>query len=250
MINHTNRLDELITYLRHMRLPIMADQLLTLSQDPNIESKTTLDILEEMITEEYQSRRLNTIARNLKSAQLSQPNANLDNMNYAPERRINRLLIDQLKTCQFIRNHHHVIIQGATGTGKSYIANALCRHVITQGYTALYTRMIELLAEINDSDSEGRLDKLFKKLAKVDLLVIDDFLLTTTTEFEQKYLMEVFEIRSRGKALVLSSQMNDVEWHKKLGGGAIAEAIIDRVSNNSHRIIISGESLRLGNGPE
>lgn len=97
-------------------------------------------------------------------------------------------------------------------------------------------------------ESDGHLDKLFKRLAKVCLLVIDDFLLTTTTEYEQKYLMEVFEIRSREKVLILSSQMSTSEWHKKMGGRAVAEVVIDRATSNAYRIIIEGESLRQQNG--
>ncbi len=93
-------------------------------------------------------------------------------------------------------------------------------------------------------ESDGHLDKLFKRLAKLGLLVIDDFLLTATTEYEQKYLMEVFEIRSREKVLILSSQMSTSEWHKKMGGGAV----IDRAPSNAYRIIIEGESLRQQNG--
>ncbi len=97
-------------------------------------------------------------------------------------------------------------------------------------------------------ESDGHLDKLFKRLAKVCLLVIDDFLLTATTEYEQKYLMEVFEIRSREKVLILSSQMSTSEWHKKMGGRAVAEVVIDRATSNAYRIIIEGESLRQQNG--
>ena len=121
-----------------------------------------------------------------------------------------------------ITNHRNVIIQGATGTGKSYITNALCRYVIEEGYTARYIRMYDLLTEMAQADLDDKLTNYLKRIPKLDVLVIDDFLLTPTTEPEQKYLMEVFELRSRDRSLIISSQMETGEWHKKLGGGAIA----------------------------
>ena len=122
------------------------------------------------------------------------------------------------------------------------------RYVIEQGYTAYYTRIIELLSDLYFAEVDGMLPRLLKRFVKVDVLVIDDFLLNTTTEHEQKYLMEVFELRSRDKTLILASQMSTAEWHKKLGGGAIADAILDRAISNSYHVFIGGDSLRQQSG--
>ena len=248
MINSIERINELTQYLRKMRLPVMADRLIDLYGDPISEQRSTLDILEEIILDEYQSRRHNTILRNLKQAKLSQPQAHVLEIDYSPSRRLNKATIDQLMTAQFITNHRNVIIQGATGTGKSYITNALCRHVIEEGYTARYIRMYDLLTEMAQADLDDKLTNYLKRIAKLDVLVIDDFLLTPTTEHEQKYLMEVYDLRSRDRSLIISSQMETGEWHKKLGGGAIADAILDRAVSNSYHIFIHGESLRIKNG--
>lgn len=248
MNNSTARINELTQHLRQMRLPIMADRLSDLYSDPLNVKRSTLDIIEEIVNEEYQSRRHNTIQRYLKQANLSQPQAHIQEIDYSPKRQLNQDTIEQLKTCQFITNYRNVIIQGATGTGKSYITNALCRYVIEEGYTARYTRMYDLLSEIVQADIEDKLPNYFKKLMKLDVLVIDDFLLTPTTQDEQKYLMEVFEIRSRGRSLIISSQMETGEWHKKLGGGAIADAILDRAISNSYHLYIAGDSLRINSG--
>lgn len=120
--------------------------------------------------------------------------------------------------------------------------------MIEEGYTARYIRMYDLLSELSEADMNDRLPQYLKKLAKLDVLVIDDFLLTPTTEHEQKYLMEVFELRNRHRSLILSSQMETGEWHKKLGGGAIADAILDRAISNSYHIYIYGDSLRMKTG--
>ena len=93
-------------------------------------------------------------------------------------------------------------------------------------------RMYDLLAEMVQADLEDQLIKYLNKIARLDVLVIDDFLLTPTTQDEQKYLMEIFELRSRDRSLIISSQMETGEWHKKLGGGAIADAILDRAVSN------------------
>lgn len=237
------KINELTQYLRQMHLPVMADRLIDLYIDPATQSRTTLDILEEIIVGEFQSRRNNTIQRNLKQAKLTQPQAHIQAIDYSPSRKISKDTIDQLKTCQFIQNHRNVIIQGATGTGKSF-TNALCRYVIQEGYTARYTRMYDLLAEIMQAELDNKLTSHFKKLSKIDLLVIDDFLLTPTTQEKQKYLMEIFELRSRDKSTLISSQMEIGEWHKKLGGGAIADTILDRAVSNSYHLYISGDSMR------
>lgn len=250
MTNSIERINELTQYLRKMRLPVMADRLVDLYGDPLSGKRSTLDILEEIVVDEYQTRGHNTIQRNLKQAKLSQPQAHVQKIDYSPSRRLNKDTIDQLMTCQFITNHRNIIIQGATGTGKSYITNALCRYVIEEGYTARYTRMYDLLTEMAQADLEDKLTAYLKKIAKLDVLVIDDFLLTPTTEHEQKYLMEVFELRSRDRSLIVSSQMETGEWHKKLGGGAIADAILDRAVSNSYHIFIYGDSLRMKTGSE
>ena len=151
-------------------------------------------------------------------------------------------------TCQFITNHRNVIIQGASGTGKSYITNALCRYDIEEGYTARYMRMYDLLTEMVQADIEDRLINYLKKIAKLDVLIIDDFHLTPTTQDEQKYLMEIFELRNRNRSLIISSQMEKVEWRKKLGGGDIADAILDRAISNFYHLYISGNSLRMKTG--
>lgn len=110
--------------------------------------------------------------------------------------------------------------------------------------------MHDLLSELSEADMNDKLTNYLKKLAKLDVLVIDDFLLTPTTEHEQKYLMEVFELRSRHRFLILSSQMETGEWHKKLGSAAIADAILEREISNSHHIYIYGDSLRMKTGTE
>lgn len=238
------RLEELTQKLRQMRLPIIAAQLRAIYTEKSVDSITPLDLLEQMVTEEFYTRKQNAIDRNRKKAKLSNTTAHLRDIHHSPERKINAQVLEQLATNQYIYSQRNVIIQGATGTGKSYMANALANHALEASYTVRYFRMTELLNELHLAELEHEMVKRLKQLTKVDILVIDDFLLTPTSELEQKYLMEVFELRNRSKPLILCSQMSTAEWHKKLGGGAIADAILDRAISNAYQLIIEGSSQR------
>lgn len=248
MSNNQQRLQTIIGQLREMRLTTMADQLHSLYLSEQNHAMTPLDYLEVIVNEEYQVRQDNRIARYQKQATLSHKEAKISDIRYESRRGLRKESIEQLSTNHYIQHHLNVIVQGATGTGKSYLANALVNHAIESGFTGKYYRMTELLNDIDLAEFHGNLDKLLKKLMKVDVLVIDDFLLTSTKEQEQKHLMEVFELRSREKSLILCSQMSAAEWHKKLGGGAIADAILDRACSKSYKLILSGESLRQFDG--
>lgn len=244
MQNNTERLDNIMSQMRSMRLSTMADHLHTLYlSESQSDEMTLLDCLEYIVNEEYQIRQNNRIERYKKQAGLTHKQAHISDITYSESRGLHREIIEQLSTNHYI-HHQNVIVQGATGTGKSYLANALVNHAIESGFTGRYYRMTELLNDMNYEEFQGRLDKLLKKLIKVDVLVIDDFLLTSTNEQEQKYLMEVLEMRSRDKSLILCSQMASAEWHKKLGGGAIADAILDRATSKAYKLLLRGESFR------
>lgn len=175
---------------------------------------------------------------------MSDPTARLVNVNCSPDRKLSKQVLEHLSTNDYIDSFRNIIIEGATGTGKSYIANALATHAIEAGHTVLYKRMTELLVTSRMAELVHEIEKVLRKLIKVDVLVIDDFLLTNTSELEQKHLMELFELRNRSKSLILCSQMSTAEWHKKLGGGAIADAILDRAISQSYHVFISGEFQR------
>jgi len=193
---------------------------------------------------QWSKQNLRVIDRYKKQVSLTLKNAHLSDISYAFTRGVRKENIEQLSTNHYIHNHQNVILQEATGTSKSYLANALVNHAIESGFTGKYYRIPELLNDVHLAEFNSNLDKLMKKLMKFNVLVIDDFLLTSTKEQEQKYLMEIFELRSREKSLILCSQMSFAEWHKKLGGGAINDAILDRACSKAYQLFLSGGSLR------
>ena len=234
----------MIRRLREMRLPVMADELDNLMNSNHLGKMSSLETLKHLIDEEYTSRKNNTVRRFIKKARFSDSHARLSELISNPEREINMSVIEQLKTNQYISNRRNVILLGATGSGKSFIANALGVHACESGFTVKYTRMIELLSDLEISKIQGNYRQFLKQLGKLDVLIIDDFLLSTTTPHEQQDLMEVIEKRSRDRSTIFCSQMDIEEWHRRLGSSAIADSILDRIIPKSHQLILKGESMR------
>ena len=237
-------MDSLIKQLQEMRLPAMAAELEVLSEQKDFSKQKPEEILDKIITAEYYAEKNNTIKRRIKQAHLTDSTARLENINYDPKRKINQRLINQLSSNDYIANNRNVIMLGTTGCGKIFLSNALGVNACESGYRVLFIRMIELLNSLMVARAEGNISKLLKKYYRIDLLIIDDFLLTDTTPTEQKDLMEIFEYRGRGKSTILCSQCAPDEWHTKLRSGYVADAILDRITNNSYSIILEGDSQR------
>ena len=225
-------------------MPGMAEHVSQLYSTEEFSKYSTLEIIEQLIEQEQISRKNHTIERRLKQAYLTDSQARLESIDYRAERNINQALIDQLKTNEYILDGRNVLILGATGCGKTFLGNALAVNACEATYRVKYFRMIELLSNLSTARIEGNIRKLYKQYGSVDLLIIDDFLLTDTTANEQRDLMEIFEYRGRGRSTILCSQLSPQEWHSKLGASHIADAILDRITNNSYTIELRGDSLR------
>lgn len=237
-------IDEIISKFRELKMPGMADHISQLFSTEEFSKYSTLEIIEQLIEQEQISRKNHTIERRIKQAYLTDSHARLEEIDYKAERNINQALIDQLKTNEYILDGRNILILGATGCGKTFLANALAVNACEDTFRVKYFRMIELLSNLSTARIEGNIRRLYRQYGTVDLLVIDDFLLTDTTSNEQKDLMEIFEYRGRGRSTILCSQLSPEEWHSKLGASHIADAILDRITNNSYTIELRGDSLR------
>ena len=236
--------NEIVNKLKELKMPGMAEHISQLYSTEEFSKYSTLEIIEQLIEQEQISRKNHTIERRLKQAYLTDSQARLESIDYRAERNINQALIDQLKTNEYILDGRNVLILGATGCGKTFLGNALAVNACEATYRVKYFRMIELLSNLSTARIEGNIRKLYKQYGSVDLLIIDDFLLTDTTANEQRDLMEIFEYRGRGRSTILCSQLSPQEWHSKLGASHIADAILDRITNNSYTIELRGDSLR------
>ncbi len=240
-----SRLEQILSRLREMRLPEMANELITMNQSGELDTIGIADLLDRLTSSELVSRKNNTVIRYRKAANLSQGNADLSEIDYRPSRKLNEAVIKQLSDDTYIQNHRNVLIMGACGTGKSYLANALAGNACKLLHTALYCRMFELLSDTNiDRQVNGDTLKSIKKYTKPEVLVIDDFLNTKLTERECTDLFKIIEYRAHSKSTIIVSQLDPQEWHKNLGGSILADSILDRLTAGSYKLILSGESLR------
>jgi DNA replication protein DnaC len=149
-----------------------------------------------------------------------------------------------LINCDWIRNHQNVIITGQTGIGKSYLAEALAQKACREGFTALFYRCPRLFSDLAIARGDGSYGRFLGKLAKIDLLVIDDWGLSTLEDTERRDFLEIMEDRHGIRSTIITSQYPVLKWHELIGEPTLADAIMDRIVHNAHKIILKGESLR------
>lgn len=238
-------LEKTLKHLRKIRLPAMAEQLMMMIENNELVSLSVEEVLERISEGELMSRKNNTITRLKKDSKLSQSNARLEDVDYRPERKLNKSVIEQLRTNDYISKHRNVILLGACGTGKSYLANALGNHACEDLYKTYYVRLFEFLDECNHSQLfTGSVEEKIKKYSKYDVLIIDDFLIHELEEKEANNLFKLIEYRWSHKTTIICSQLEPLEWHGRLGGTLLADAILDRIIPSSHQLVLEGKSLR------
>jgi len=149
-----------------------------------------------------------------------------------------------LANMNFIRNHQNIIITGKTGTGKSYVAQALANRAILDGFKAYYVRVPTLLEDIKISRADGTYTSLLRKYSRFQLLVLDDFGITQMSADDATNLFEIIEDRTEINSTIIASQLPVSQWYDYLNNDTVADAILDRIVHSSHRIELEGESMR------
>lgn len=198
-----------------------------------------------LVDAEWDSRRINRRTRLLRSANFSVREANITDIRYDADRKLSKDKIEDLARCTWIRDGLNVIITGSTGAGKSWIACALGVCACNNFYSVRYVRLPQLLDELALAREGNEYRKWQKRYTSCDLLIIDEWLLISLDEKEAREVLEIIESRYGGCSTMLCSQYAPGGWHAKLGEGAIADAVIDRLVYNSHSIHIEGkESMR------
>lgn len=181
------------------------------------------------------------IKRLIHNAHLSENQAYINGIKYYSDRGLNKDLIHELGTNKYITAHHNVIIVGPTGSGKSYISCALGYEACLAGMRTKYVRLPDLLTEIALAKAERSFTKLLKKYERLDLLIIDEWVLMAISTVQAAELLEIIERRYRTKATIICSQFSIGGWHERLGGGAVADAILDRLISKAKKIEIQSE---------
>lgn len=171
------------------------------------------------------------------------PEAAVEDIEYHPDRELDKALILRLSTCNFVDEYHNIVILGATGSGKSYIANAFGVTAARKFYTVRYARLPDLLGELAIARAEGTYRSVMKQLKQIKLLILDEWLLYNLKEPEARDLLEIAEARYKKASTIFCSQHDVGDWHQKIGECTIADAILDRIVHDSYRIVIATDKV-------
>src|SRR3989338_3784757 len=189
---------------------------------------------------ERENRRLKS---RLTRARIRQQ-ACLEDIDYSASRSLDKSLIQSLGTCQWIREHLNLLIDGATGSGKTFIASAFANKACREGFKVLCFRAPRLFEEIALAHGDGRYPKLMNSIAKAQLIVIDDWGLSKMTDSQQRDFLEILEDRHNLHATLIASQIPSTQWHELMDNPTVADAILDRLIHNAYKINLKGESMR------
>jgi DNA replication protein DnaC len=237
-----------IDKLRTLRLGAMAEAWLAQQKDPGVHEIDFDSRFGMLVDAEHLARDNKRLSRALHEAKLRITNACLEDVDYSAKREIDRAAVRQLGTCAWVSTHANVIITGATGTGKSYLACALAQQACRHGFRALYRRVPRLLEELSLAHADGTYTRLLGRLAKVDVLVLDDWGIAPLRDQDRRDLLEIFEDRHGARSTIVTSQLPVEKWHDFLADPTIADALLDRLVHNANRLKLKGPSRRKPEG--
>ena len=197
-----------------------------------------------LVQREIDWRDAKRLTRLLKAAKLKLASACLEDIDWRASRGLDRNLVTALAGGDWLRHGHNVLITGATGVGKTWLACALAQQAARSGFTVLYMRAPRLLEELRVAHGDGSFGRRLAQLARIDLLAIDDFAIAPVTAPERNDLLELLDDRVGTRATLITSQLPVTSWHEWLNDPTLADAILDRIVHTAHKIALKGESMR------
>jgi len=231
--------------LRAMRLPAMAAEYIRQSELPVMSALDFDERVGMMADAEWLSRDNNRVKRLTKEAKLRYPAACFADIDFRPSRKLDRAYIARLTDFAWAKEARNLILTGSTGTGKTWLACAFGVQACRIGLWARFYRVNRLFGEMAVAAGTGCADKFLGKLKKCDILILDDWGLSSLTLLEGKFLHEVFEDRCGERSTIISAQLPVSEWHGLFEDRTVADAVLDRVVNNSYRLELQGPTMRL-----
>jgi len=233
--------------LRSLRLSGMAHALeeqLASGDCNDLSFDERLGLIVDRETTERSNSRFKT---RLTQAQLRHKTACLEDIDYRTPRGLDKTLMKSLGACEWIRNHRNLLITGPTGAGKSFLACALAHRACLEGYRVLYVRVSRLFQDLALGRGDGRYPRIMQSVTRPQLLVLDDFGLAALTDANRTDLLEILEDRHGVVSTAVTSQFPVASWHELIGNPTLADAILDRLVHDAHKITLKGESMRKTN---
>ena len=238
-------LEQTLDKLNAMKLFALAKSLQERLERQDHQSLSKAEFIGLLVDDEWLYRENRKLTARLRVARFKERSASIEGIDYKTARGLRKDQILELAQNRWITAHQSVLVVGPSGSGKSFVAQALGQHACRSGFTVQYLRLPALLSLFVQARAEGTYDRLLKRLGKLSVLVIDDFGLGGLSESEKQDLLEAVEERYGSGATVITSQLPISDWHEYLGGGRLADALLDRLVHNAHRIELrSEESMR------
>ena len=233
-----------IEHLQALKLDTMAAAWTAQQQQADLTALAFDERFGLLVEAEWAARENRRMRRALQEAKLKLSQACIEAIDYPARRELDKAVIRQLATCRWIAEHHNVILVGATGVGKSFIGCALAHQACRKGYRAGYRRASRLFHELTLARADGTYLRLLGKLARLDVLLIDDWGLAPVQDQERRDLLEILEDRYATRSTIITSQLPPAQWHDYLADATLADSICDRLLHNAHRIVLQGPSRR------
>jgi DNA replication protein DnaC len=227
--------------LEDMKLKVMSERFIEQSRDPKILTMSFDDRFDMLVESEFDARKNNKVSRLIRKANFPDANANIESIEYHIDRELNRDLIQRLAISDYIQTKQNIILLGATGTGKTFLSCAFGMAATRSFYSVKYVRLPDLINELSFANLTHTYLKTINLYKKINLLIIDEWVLYDMKQIEVKELLEIMETRYKKSSTIISSQYPINTWSHRLGNTPLAEAIVDRLVHNAHIITIKGD---------
>lgn len=235
--------EQTLEKLTAMKLHGMASALRQWLDQPKNKELPPADLVGLLTDAEWLYRENRKLTSRLRKARF-RLSAAIEDIDYAHARGLSKALMLELSTCRWVANHQNVIVTGETGLGKSYLACALGQKACREGFSVVYRRASRLFDELAQARADGTYPLLLRRLAKAQVLIVDDFGLEVLAVAQRRDLLEVLEDRYGNSSTIVTSQLDTDHWHPVIGDETIADAVCDRLVHNAHRLRLKGESMR------
>lgn len=239
--------EQTMTKLYAMKLNGMADGYEEQRQQPQMADLSFDERFGMLVDRQWRWREERALKTRLRNAKFK-IEACIEDVNYCASRGLKRAQIDQLSSSEWVRFHQNLILTGPTGTGKTFLACAVGQKACRDGYRVRYYVAAKLFRELSAAHVDGSFMRLSDKLTKTDLLLIDDWGMETLKQSEYRDFLEILDDRQGAGATLITSQFPTELWHDTIGNPTVADAILDRLVHNAHRVKLKGETMRRPKG--